>query len=112
MTGSGMFLRNIWRFGSEAGDHLHLLCAGYADDDFGSSFGPDLTTVRCGGGPDAAYADLCRAAATAGPEILPALRALGTRYTQRPTRFPIRPRSARFPKHCSRLRKPGDSAPY
>ena len=58
MTGSGMFLRNIWRFGSEAGDHLHLLCAGYADDDFGSSFGPDLTTVRCGGGPDAAYADL------------------------------------------------------
>lgn len=58
MTGSGMFLRNIWRFGPEAGDHLHLLCAGYADDDFGSFFGQELSTVRCGDTPDHEYPDL------------------------------------------------------
>jgi glycosyltransferase involved in cell wall biosynthesis len=56
MTGSGMFLRNIWRCGAAAGDPLHLLCAGYEDDDFGAFFGDALTTVRCGGGGE--YPDL------------------------------------------------------
>jgi len=58
MTGSGMFLRNIWRFGSEAGDHLHLLCAGYEDDDFRGFFGQDLSTVRCGEVAGFDYSDL------------------------------------------------------
>ncbi len=58
MTGSGMFLRNIWRFGSEAGDRLHLLCAGYEDDDFAGFFGEDLSTVRCGEAGGCEYADL------------------------------------------------------
>lgn len=56
MTGSGMFLRNIWRCGADAGDELHLLCAGYEDDDFGAFFGDALSTVRCGAGGD--YPDL------------------------------------------------------
>jgi aminoglycoside phosphotransferase (APT) family kinase protein len=34
------------------------------------------------------FADLCREAATAGPELLGPLRALGARFASRPTRFP------------------------
>ncbi|MGD8328277.1 MAG: glycosyltransferase family 4 protein [Acidobacteriota bacterium] len=56
MTGSGMFLRNIWRCAAAAGDQLHLLCAGYADDDFSGFFGDELTTVRCGA--ESEYPDL------------------------------------------------------
>lgn len=56
MTGSGMFLRNIWRCGADAGDELHLLCAGYEDDDFSAFFGGALSIVRCGAGGE--YPDL------------------------------------------------------